>query len=54
MKGPSHASGIKLLAHHDTDVPRVKELGISVPVDAYALIGLELTVVSIKFHFIQK
>lgn len=48
MDGPNIASGIKLLAHHDTDIPRVKELGISVPTHSYAMIGVDLTVVSTK------
>ncbi|XP_063401431.1 uncharacterized protein LOC134685567 [Mytilus trossulus] len=45
MDGPNIASGIKLLAHHDTDIPRVKELGISVPTHSYAMIGVDLTVI---------
>lgn len=50
MNGPSLASGIQILAHHDTSVPRVMELGLSVPVNSYALIGLDLTVVSQFVH----
>ncbi|XP_052067261.1 uncharacterized protein LOC127706646 [Mytilus californianus] len=45
MDGPNIASGIKVLAHHDTDIPRVKELGISVPTYSYAMIGVDLTVI---------
>ena len=47
MPGPNDAAGIKLLTFDESDIPRVKELGISIPTGIHAFIGLQLLVVCI-------
>jgi len=47
MPGPNDAAGIKLLTFDESDIPRVKELGTSIPTGIHAFIGLQLHVVCI-------
>ncbi|XP_033763356.1 uncharacterized protein LOC117344638 [Pecten maximus] len=42
MPGPSSAAGVKVLAHGQQDLARVRELGISVPTGTHAFIGLQV------------
>ncbi|XP_033763354.1 uncharacterized protein LOC117344637 [Pecten maximus] len=42
MPGPSSAAGVKVLAHGQQDLARVRELGISVPTGTHTFIGLQV------------
>lgn len=46
MPGPNDAAGIKLLTYDKSDIPRMKELGISIPTGIHAFVGLQMLVVS--------
>ncbi|CAC5359767.1 unnamed protein product [Mytilus coruscus] len=41
MPGPNDAAGIKLLTYDKSDIPRIKELGMSVPTGIHAFVGLK-------------
>lgn len=45
MPGPNDAAGIKLLTYDKSDIPRIKELGMSVPTGIHAFVGLKLIMV---------
>ncbi|XP_048752187.2 uncharacterized protein LOC125663832 isoform X3 [Ostrea edulis] len=45
MPGPNDAAGVKVLTHQQSDIPRVRELGIAVPTGTQAFIGLQVILV---------
>ena len=51
MPGPNDAAGIKLLTHGPDELPRVRELGISIPTGAHSFVGLQIVYV-IKLSYI--
>ncbi|XP_071124646.1 degenerin-like protein del-10 [Mytilus edulis] len=46
MPGPNDAAGIKLLTYDKSDIPRIKELGMSVPTGIHAFVGLKLIMIN--------
>lgn len=46
MPGPNDAAGVKVLTHQQSDIPRVRELGIAVPTGTQAFIGLQVILVT--------
>ncbi len=43
MPGPHDGAGCKVLVHHPTDVPLVKDLGQSIPAGSLANVGVQVT-----------
>ena len=46
MKGPNNAVGLKLLLHHQDDVPLVQDFGDNVPAGMPTFVSLSVTNVS--------
>ena len=46
MKGPNNAVGLKLLLHHQDDVPLVQDFGDNVPAEMPTFVSLSVTNVS--------
>ena len=46
-KGPHNAVGLKLLLHHQDDVPLVQDFGDNVPVGMHTFVGVSVSKVRI-------
>ena len=46
-KGPPNAVGLKLLLHHQDDVPLVQDFGDNVPVGMHTFVGVTVSKVRI-------
>ena len=51
MKGPNNAVGLKLLLHHQDDVPLVQDFGDNVPAGMPTFVSLSVTNVSAVLLF---
>ena len=56
MKGPHNAVGLKLLLHHQDEVPLVQDFGDNIPAGMHTFVSLSVTNVSkvLFFRSIQR
>ena len=52
-KGPRNAVGLKLLLHHQDDVPLVQDFGDNVPVGMHTFVAVSVSKVRIVFFIIK-
>ena len=48
MPGPNSGAGLKILVHHQHEVPQLRDLGISIPPGSHSVVGVTTIKVSYK------